>query len=146
MNDKQQIEEIAEWICSYNCDRSTCFGGCEKCDNYKLANNLYEQGYRKLPENAVVLTKEEYDEIKQYQSYIPELKKAFDKVRNATAEMYKDECEYWKSRCEEIGNVASKETAREILRRFVEFSENPCNSREDILEELARQFGVEVKE
>lgn len=53
-----------------------------------IAQDLYALGYRKIPKNAVILDKEEYDEIKQYQSYIPKMKKAFDKVSKATAEKF----------------------------------------------------------
>ena len=33
------------------------------CDSYRLAEALYNAGYRKIPEGAVVLTKEEYEKL-----------------------------------------------------------------------------------
>ena len=64
MNGNQQIEEIVK-IVSINCGECyTCkfndmrrFGNCT---DYLIANELYEQNYRKLPEDSVVLTREEY--------------------------------------------------------------------------------------
>ena len=62
-----------------------------------------------------------------YQSYIPEMKKAFDKVRNA----------------------AIKETAREILNELIDSSNKitffDCRMALG-LDKLAKQFGLEIKE
>lgn len=96
---------------------------CSRC----FSKYLYEQGYRKLPEDSVVLSREEYDEIKTYQSYIPEMKKAFDKIRIATI----------------------KETAREILNELIDSSNKitffDCRMALG-LDKLAKQFGLEIKE
>ena len=95
--DKQMIEEMAKLVQVDMCGDVPCeecnYHGKMKilpkyCGTYLIAEKLYNAGYRKIPENAVVLTREEYDEIKQYQSYIPEMKKAFDKVSKATAEKF----------------------------------------------------------
>jgi hypothetical protein len=40
------------------CDEVDC---CDEC----LARDLYNAGYRKIPENAVVLTREEYEKLKR---------------------------------------------------------------------------------
>lgn len=59
MKDKEkQIEEIMNTIddCSWVTDEDYCDGMCERC----RAKRLYEQGYRKLPEDSVVLSREEY--------------------------------------------------------------------------------------
>lgn len=37
----------------------------ECMNSYTVFERLYNAGYRKIPENAVVLTKEEYDELKK---------------------------------------------------------------------------------
>ncbi len=102
---QKQIEEMAK-ILDEDC------GDCYKCNYYDnedsggiecifwlYAERLYNAGYRKIPENAVVLTREEYDEIKQYQSYIPELKKAFDKICKETAEKIADWLDNEKGYC-----------------------------------------------
>ena len=78
MTEQEQIEEMAidleeEFVLCGTL--SSC--GTKRCSQC-FSKYLYEQGYRKLPEDSVVLSREEYDEIKTYQSYIPEMKKAFD--------------------------------------------------------------------
>ena len=52
MDKQKQIDEIAKDIV-----RSAGLGVYEKTEY------LYDLGYRKIPENAVVLTREEYDEL-----------------------------------------------------------------------------------
>lgn len=47
-----------------------------------IAEELYEMDYRKVVKDSPLMTKEEIDEINRYKSYIPELKKAFDKIHN----------------------------------------------------------------
>ena len=112
----------------YNCIHfPLCFaqkGGA----NLELASEndcCYYQS--KLPEDSVVLSREEYNEIKMYQSYIPEMKKAFDKIRIATI----------------------KETAREILNELIDSSNKitffDCRMALG-LDKLAKQFGLEIKE
>ena len=138
MTEQEQIEKIVygSLITStkcYNCIHfPLCFaqkGGA----NLKLASEndcCYYQS--KLSEDSVVLSREEYNEIKTYQSYIPEMKKAFDKVRNA----------------------AIKETAEKILDLLVpdckacdENWHSGCLClRATLAEKIAKQFGVEVEE
>ena len=59
--DKQMIEEMAKIIGCDTCDKD-CPNRCAFCSANvkKEAEMLYNEGYRKIPENAVVLTKEEY--------------------------------------------------------------------------------------
>lgn len=63
MNKEQQIEEFQNDIIDNLFDGGT----------YKLAEALYNAGYRKLPEDSVALSKEEYDNLKL------ELQKAHNK-------------------------------------------------------------------
>ena len=58
--DKQMIEEMAKCKSCYE-----HFGKCyvkdrANCTDWTRAVSQYEQGYRKIPEGAVVLTREEY--------------------------------------------------------------------------------------
>ena len=103
MTDKEkQIEDMANCKSCYErfgkCpikDRATCL-------DYTRAVCQYEQGYRKIPEGSVVLSKEEFDE-----DYVT-----------------KQDRDYWKNKTEILGNKlkqARKETAREIL-EWIEFS------------------------
>ena len=73
MNDKKQIEELASLMADCNTTCDECFEKFESvttmkikerekhCQVYAYAKRAVEQGYRKIPEGAVVLTKEECD-------------------------------------------------------------------------------------
>ena len=65
---KQEIKEIAEVICG--CASPCTLEDWDECDKMadcvrvkKIAKALHLAGYRKIPENAVVLTREESDEL-----------------------------------------------------------------------------------
>ena len=63
MNKQEQIEEMAN--IPHKCIKSSCedcIKNDRKCTDYKQAEALYKAGYRKVPENAVILTPEERDE------------------------------------------------------------------------------------
>ena len=64
VKDKEMIEEMAKVNhekCSF-CD--TCdnckYQWHEDCEKIKYATNIYNAGYRKLPKDSVVLSREEY--------------------------------------------------------------------------------------
>ena len=66
MTKQEQIEEMAQIICG-RCedgvcliDKSLCHGLCEELK----AEALYNANYRKVPENAVVITREDYERLK----------------------------------------------------------------------------------
>lgn len=62
MDKKKKIEEMASIIddCTWVTDENYCENiSCEKCH----AIRLYNAGYRKIPEGAVVLTKEELAKV-----------------------------------------------------------------------------------
>lgn len=76
MDKQKQIEEMAKETCwqqIYPCgdDRPFCFlthevcKCCEdnQCDHYEVCERIYNAGYRKIPENAVVLTREDYERL-----------------------------------------------------------------------------------
>ena len=67
MTEQRQIEEMAVIGCVRNPQAHTA-EECAKCDfkegqcnAYRHAKALYDAGYRKVPENAVILTLEERD-------------------------------------------------------------------------------------
>lgn len=100
----QAIYEIASTLAPCN------IGGCEKCrikcTYHKYAKELYEAGYRKIPENAVVLTEErnkiicdrfaqlervqaELQELNaKYYNEAKDLRRQVKKVRKETAEKF----------------------------------------------------------
>ena len=61
MDKQKQIEEMAQCKNSFGI---TCNECCTKaCDRYSLAEELYNEGYRKIPEGAVVPTGEEKQKL-----------------------------------------------------------------------------------
>ena len=84
MNDKKQIEELASLMADCNTTCDECFEKYESvmtmkikerekyCQVYACAQRAVEQGYRKLPEDAIILTKEEYIDLSQ--NYVKEQK------------------------------------------------------------------------
>ena len=82
---KQEIEEMAKVLCindNFVCE--TCPSENE-CFNYKHAKQLYDAGYSKIPENAVVLTREEYQMLNYFNHRGEELLK---QERKETAEKF----------------------------------------------------------
>lgn len=78
MTKQEQIEEMAKYICNA-CEMGHGFDGCsyggrehyKRCSiTQKTAKALYNAGYRKIPENAVVLTEEEYIDLSR--NYVTE--------------------------------------------------------------------------
>ena len=122
-NKEQQIEEMAKDYYGYSIDLE---------DDCKfVAEEMYNKGHRKIPEDSIVLSREESQALKK-------------------------QIEYWeyetKVAREEIDN-AGKETAREILQCLYDKCYETQNSRGgfahitplDILT-LAKHYGVEVEE
>ena len=72
MTKQEQIEEIAKIIDEMYWVYDTTAGD--------IAEELYNAGYRKIPENAVVLTKEEYIDLSR--NYVTE---QIEQVRKKTA-------------------------------------------------------------
>ncbi len=71
----------------------------------EIAESLYNAGYRKLPEDSVVLSREEYDNLKL------ELQKAHNKGVQAGFDMTK-------FKEQSIKNKASKETAEKFAEKL----------------------------
>lgn len=115
MTKQEQIEEMAQII----------FNSKYKNDYIsplKGANELYNAGYRKIPENAVVITNEEYKMLKYLEKY------------HITCE---DVSEYIA--------LARKETAKKLLQELyneaVQYGKTTVG-----IEWMAQKYGVEVKE
>jgi hypothetical protein len=120
------------------CDKCNLNGSCPV--EY-IAESLINKNYHKIPEGSVVLTKEEYEALLLEQK---RLKEMVDRI--PCGYVQKEEVDYWKNRCKEIGDVASKETAREIIDILLkEFSKRKsCGNADVVVRELANKLGVEV--
>ena len=86
MDKQKQIEEMAKTECvsKRKCNKDCSIQDEGLCDIYDTCETLYNAGYRKIPENAVVLETSVYEsmEIKNYRDVISE------RVRKETAEKF----------------------------------------------------------
>ncbi len=145
MTEKQQIEEMAKKIykSAKICDCRLC-QDCEyhkkgkvgkySCQCIAIAEELINQGYRKIDEGAVVLTKEEYESLKNESADI--------------AKDYQEMAKFYDEKCEEL-DQARKETAKEILQELYDACKDDTYGQVVVdfsaLESLAKQYGVEVE-
>ena len=153
MDKKQQIEEMAKIVDEmYNVYTTTA-------DD--IAEGLYNTGYRKIQDGAVVLTNEEYDKLGLFEETVQEYKSD-----NGQLVLVKEQKKLQKYSTD-IADFIRKETAKEIFQKVV----NICRKEEDFqdgtvntqleplyfgimngcafirneVKELAEQYGVEVK-
>ena len=88
MDKQKQIEEMAKETCGqqiYPCgeDRPFCFithevcNCCEdnQCDHYEICERIYNAGYRKIPEGAVVILDEEMEDFAEKLAQSPQMQK-----------------------------------------------------------------------
>lgn len=138
MMEKDQIEEMAiglEEEFALCGTLSSC--GTKRCSRC-FSKYLYEQGYRKLPEDSVVLTKEEYEMlINQYKNLEIKYSNLSDNYR-----LCKDANEVLKY------NVVTtrKETAKEILNRINEYNLDYNWDLKVEFIKLCEDYGVEVED
>ena len=137
MTDKQQIEELAKIVSTdcgecYTCEFEHNPSAKIRCIDYAIATDLYNAGYRKVPENAVVLTQEEYDHMFSCKTTRGGFFNILDTVRE----------------------VQSQETAKDFIFKVESYlgynDDNETFTKKElllILAEVAKeQFGVEVEE
>ena len=127
MKDKEkQIEEMAKVLIEasckgYECENCAFIHTLEEAESTCFClKNLYNAGYRKIPEGSVVLSKEEWETL--HNDYAKALYNARRDER--------------------------KETAREIFAKEREFIYNKWKAyitMNDLIE-FAKQYGVEVEE
>ena len=142
MKDKEMIEEMAieDIVKVYpEISRPTEFG---------IIKILETEGYRKLPKNSVVLSREEHAKLvaQVRQEFEHEYKDKVVLSREEYDELLKikDNCiELMKQGEQQILNIG-KETAEKIIKMlkqppYIDFIESW------VLEDVAKQFGVEIK-
>ena len=147
MTKQEQIEEIKRDIkkaLEFDCSKGKCktckHKNEDNCEIPLITDYLIEQGYQKLPKDSVVLTKEEYEMLSnQYKNLEIKYSNLSDNYK-----LCKDANEMLKR------NVVTtrKETSKEIL-TYLWKQRNVIGQlmilEEDLIE-LAKQYGVEVKE
>ena len=153
MTRQEQIEEMAKIIDEmYNVYTTTA---------EDIAEGLYNAGYRKIQDGAVVLTNEEYNKLGLFEETVQEYKSD-----NGQLVLVKEQKKLQKYSTD-IADFIRKETAKEIFQKVV----NICRKEEDFqdgtvntqleplyfgimngcafirneVKELAEQYGVEVK-
>lgn len=166
----KQIEEMAK-IVSMNCGECyTCkfLGKATNnidCTDFLIANELYEQGYRKIDKDTLIIPKE--------LSYYTDIKKGvtYYVLDNANISFTEQQiiamAQITHSMEKNIVEVVRKETAKEILQRFYNYlppKEKDSfeiktsslkdvkkavlqfhNSLNDDIVEFAKQYGVEIE-
>ena len=122
--DEKELKEFANDICSCGIALSGIdykYGANGDSHFDRLAKSLYGIGYQKIPEGAVVLSKEEYDDLKR---------------RPSTRE--------WVDTCRGRIEQTRKGTAREILQEFwkIQWVQSELDN---VCIRLAKEYGVEVE-
>ena len=154
MTDKEMIEEMAKDMCE-GCDFPTCVPN-KTCISWIYAKNAVEQGYRKIPEGAVVLTREEYERFQRIENTF----KRFSMISPTEAELENKALKetigivlaqkrnIWQSynklkeEFDKMDKQARKETAKEILAMF----DGRNYITEKLKKDIAKKCGVEVEE
>ena len=133
MKDKEkQIKELHDTLWNRNFD-----------GDYSRAKFLYNQGYRKLPEDSVVLSREEYERLKHFEW----------RVTSGVCMTQKE----WFDFCNEDSNRRTclrieerekerKETAEKFAKEMLSWLEKDDIDGRNCVIEVAKQFGVEIKE
>lgn len=143
MTEQEQIEQMAKVIHDRLAEARCEFGSMNISESYLIAQKLVEHYQPKLPEDSVVLSRDNYNRLKR------------------DSELYEARHEEKLKFFEKVYNQASKETAEKIFNDIIQALEERKDKVEafygvaesvgaDIairtVKELAKQFGVEIKE
>ena len=115
----------------------------DKPVNERIAEALYNLGYRKIDKDSVVLNSEQYSNYLITQTNNEFLKEQAEKLKADIERLYKN--------IGKFKDIVSKETAEKILKDIMFCIDiNDCNKNEvlilNLCKMLAKQFGVEVEE
>lgn len=125
MDREKMIDEILYKFCERHGIEDKCYDSGKKCADMSCAIRLIATKIvnKYIPEGSVVLTKEEYERLKNQVKWAKELGESAKKIRN--------------------------ETAREILQTLKMMIKEPWQAYElsfDDLHRIAEKYGVEVEE
>ena len=143
MKDKEMIEEMAKDFKSYL--PSAWYN--DKCVNgevYSMVKHAYEDNYRKLPKDSVMLSREEYNALLLEQKRLKEMvdriscgyaleKETAKKIFTKIFEDFNIDCGTFSINMsrKKYMNAQLEQTVTALRKRFLQ---------------LAKQFGVEIKE
>ena len=132
MTEQEQIEEMAKIIDDRLIEARGWLGSMNKGEGYWIAQKLVEHYQPKLPEDSVVLSREEYEQhANEYKNLSIKYDQVSDKYR-----LCKDANEKLKQKA----ISASKETAKKIYTFVNSFGTHNWER----FEEFIKQFGVEI--
>ena len=162
IKDKEQMARIIAFDLCKQSYHSNWYGNEAQCysdNNFHdckkikvVVDKLYNANYRQVPKDAVVLTQEEYEELKNESA--------------AIVKDYQEMGQFYDEKCEELEKLiqekhkwteqASKETAKEFAEKLKAYIDNNkhqshffgtmCLIDKETVNEIAKQFGVEVAE
>ena len=132
MEKEKMIDKILSYMCPYFSD-GICGRDNIVCDNDNLCvKRSFAKGAAEelLPDGAVVLTREEYERLKNNDQY----KSVYGRIVSANIKEFTEELA-----------KARKETAREILKTLWDWKDRETTLQCDLYE-LAEKYGLEVDE
>ena len=142
---EKQIKEMAKeigntWLVDLEGNTKDVCEVLDEVDINNIARELYDKNYRKLPEDSVVLSKEEYKKLKytwitDSDAYKKGCKEIAEKILNAQYQ----ECKIAEQ------DVLKARGGNKNDDYYKGFSLGMTNTKMHI-QELARQFGIEIKE
>ena len=154
MEEKEMIEEIAE-IINWSCDKKLIdycnkFDDCNEC----IAIDIYKQGYRKIPEGSVVLTREEHQKYCAYKIIEPQIRGCLDRERELEQKLKELEeqrdrqayiTEHLKD-CVESNKVVEERTRKETAEKIINWfrKHSVCIPSVEEINEFAKQYCVKV--
>ena len=153
MKDKEMIEEMAKeisktWLVDLEGNTQDVCEVLDRVDIESIAKELYEQGYRKLPKDSVVLTREELQEnyvsktlYEQLQKVSLARKEQIDKLSKKLIEARKETAEKFVKKVKKL--LKKVDIIVDGDEGLVGYEESAVDKG---LTELAKQFGVEIKE
>ena len=134
--DKKQIEEMAQII---NGSTELDTVAYYRCMN--IAKTIYNAGYQKLPEDSVVLSREEWKQIKNSLYYSKEeLEKKLQRERKETTEKILNEV------LQEIFYYFDVQSVKELNEKSLLASTMTFDVVTDKIFEIATREAVEIKE
>lgn len=149
MTKQEQIEEMAKIMFGYVCTRTKC-DSCKypnkqkDCEAYRNAEALYNAGYRKIPENAVVITNEEYKRLKILEKYHITCEDVYEYVvlaRNETADkIFNDIFALINNAKDKLSKMFGNNSVYGTVYK------NSINHFNEHILELAKKYGVEAEE
>lgn len=133
MNKQQQIEEIRHILENYidyikdECDK--CVTACSRYNGTCMAYALYNAGYRKVPDNAVILTpeemtiriKENYEEQKGLEKQISLLKAEIATLKELNSPLLKNDGSLFLLSCQRMDYedlIKENTQLKELIKAF----------------------------